>query len=124
MSFNRRNVKNMSFDYSKNGVFQREGRSEEKKNQGKGVQCHEGEDFGHVKANCPTYLKRHKKGMLASWSDDASRGEHDDETTNHVMAFIGRCEFDEESCDDDVLYEELDDSYKKLYVKCEEICHV
>lgn len=62
--------------------------------------------------------------MSATWSDDESEGEHDDEATNHVMAFVRKCESFDELCDDDLSYEELNDSYKQLYVKCEEICEV
>jgi len=41
MSFNKPSVNNMSFDYIKNNGFQHKGRTEEKQNQGKGVQYHE-----------------------------------------------------------------------------------
>jgi len=70
----RPNVKNMSFDISKNNGSQRKGRTDEKPNQGKGIQCHECEGFGHIKSECPTFLKN-KKGMSVSWLDDDSEGE-------------------------------------------------
>jgi len=41
----RPNVKNMSFNISKNNDFQRKARTEEKHNQGKGIQCHGCEGF-------------------------------------------------------------------------------
>jgi len=69
-------------------------------------------------------LRDRKKGMLASWSDDDLGREHNVETANHVMTFTDRCESDEESYVKFVSYEELDDSYKNLYVKCEDICQV
>jgi hypothetical protein len=63
-----------------------------------------------------------KKGLYVPWSDDDSEEEPDDETTKHVTAFTGGCESDEHYSDDDVSYDELADSYKKLYAKIEEIC--
>jgi len=53
-----------------------------------------------------------------------SSNEPDDETTTHVTTFTGRCEFDEDSCDEDVPYEELADSYKELYARSEEVCKI
>jgi hypothetical protein len=61
-------------------------------------------------------------GLYVPWSDDDSEEEHDNETTKHVTAFTGGCEFDEDYNDDDVSYDELADSYIKLYAKIEEIC--
>jgi len=51
-----------------------------------------------------------EKWVFVSWSDDNSEGEPDDETTKHVTAFTGRCEFDEDYSDGDVSYDELVDS--------------
>ncbi|MCI08529.1 gag-protease polyprotein [Trifolium medium] len=45
-------------------------------------------------------------------------GEVDDETANHATSFSGS----EDSCDEEVSYEELADSHKKPYAKSEEIC--
>lgn len=44
------NVKNMSFDISKNNDFQRKVRSEEKANQAKGIQCHGREGFSYIRS--------------------------------------------------------------------------
>ncbi|XP_050895145.1 uncharacterized protein LOC127101741 [Lathyrus oleraceus] len=44
---------------------------------------------------CSTYLKKQKKGLSISWSDDDSKGEPDDETAKHVTTFSGRYESDE-----------------------------
>jgi len=40
------------------------------------------------------------------------------------MAFTWKCEFDDESCDEGLSYEEHAESYKLLYVKCEEVCKI
>ena len=114
----------MSFDNFKNSGSQRKGRTKEKPIQEKGIQCHECEIFGHVRAECPTFLKKQKKGMSTTWSDDELEGAHNDEATNYVMAFTRKCETFDEFCHDDLSYEELADSYKQLYFKCEEICQV
>jgi hypothetical protein len=45
-----------------------------------------------------------------------------DEIAKHVTAFTGRYEFDKDSCDEDVSYEELVASYKELCVRKEEVC--
>lgn len=113
----RPNVKNMSFDIIKNNDFQRKERLEEKPNQGKEIQCHGCECFSHIRSECSTYLKKQKKGLFVSWSDDDSEGE----TPKHVTTFTGRYESDEDSCDEDVSYEELAASYRELYSRSEEV---
>ncbi|XP_050878662.1 uncharacterized protein LOC127082468 [Lathyrus oleraceus] len=80
----RPNVKNMSFDISKNNDSHRKARREENPNQGK--------------------------------------GETDDETAKHVTSFTSRYEYDEDSCAEDVSYEEFSASYKELCVKSKEVC--
>ena len=45
-----------------------------------------------------------------------------EETVKHVAAFIGRCESDEDSCDENVSYKKLASSYEELYAKSIEIC--
>lgn len=45
-------------------------RYEEKNSRYKGVQCHECEGYGHIRTECATFLKKQKKGMIVSWSDD------------------------------------------------------
>ncbi|PNX93845.1 gag-protease polyprotein, partial [Trifolium pratense] len=93
-------------------------------NKGKGVQCHDCEGYGHVQAECPTFLKIQKRGMSPTYSDKDSAGECDDKTSKRVMAFIGKYDSDNESCDEEVSYEELADTYRELYFKSEEICRV
>ncbi|MCI71739.1 gag-protease polyprotein, partial [Trifolium medium] len=57
----RTNVEHISIDISKNISTQRKPRTDEKTNQGKGVQCHECEGYGHIRIECATYLKKQKK---------------------------------------------------------------
>jgi chromosome segregation ATPase len=52
------------------------------------------------------------------------KGGPNDETAEHVAAFTGRYEYDEDSCDEEVTYEELLTSYIELYAKDEEICKI
>ncbi|MCI48534.1 gag-protease polyprotein, partial [Trifolium medium] len=55
----------------------------------KGVQCHECEGYGHIRAECATYLKKQKKSLVVSWYDeDDSEGELENESAKHVTALI------------------------------------
>jgi hypothetical protein len=58
---------------------------EDKSDQGKGVRCYECQGFGHIKIECPTYLKKQKNRMSITWSesDDANEGE----TSNKAKAY-------------------------------------
>ncbi|XP_019155025.1 PREDICTED: uncharacterized protein LOC109151880 [Ipomoea nil] len=49
-------------------------RSREKSNN-KGIKCYECEGFGHVQAECPTYLRRKKSMTATTWSDDEPESE-------------------------------------------------
>ncbi|XP_050920063.1 uncharacterized protein LOC127137667 [Lathyrus oleraceus] len=101
--------------------YKKRTRSEERFNQGKGIQCHGYEGFGHIRAKCPTYLKKQKKGLSVSWSDyDNSESESKDEVVKHVTDLTGRYESDEDSCDEEVSYEEPGASYEELRIKSEE----
>lgn len=87
----RLNVKNIPLDIRNTSNFQRRSRTEERSNKGKGIQCHGCEGFGHVRAECPTYLKKQKKGLFVSWSDeDNSEIESEEETDKHITALTGR----------------------------------
>ncbi|MCI29820.1 gag-protease polyprotein, partial [Trifolium medium] len=56
-------------------------RTDEKANQGKGVQCHECEGYDHIRIECAIYLKKQKKSQAVSWSDeDDSEGEVENES--------------------------------------------
>jgi len=67
----------MLLDINKNSVGKYKVRTEEKQNQGKCVQCHECEGFCDVRAECPTFLKKQKKGMSVSWSDYSEEKQDD-----------------------------------------------
>jgi uncharacterized FlaG/YvyC family protein len=84
------NGQNIRFDISKQPVNLRKTGNEERISRFKEVQCHECEGHGHIRPECPTYLKKQKKGLTASWSDhDNSEEESDDESARHVTALTG-----------------------------------
>lgn len=74
-----------------------------KPNRGKIAQCYECERFGHIKFECPNFLKKLKKGLLITWSDDESEGE----IANKMMAFTGKYDSCSESSDEDISVEGL-----------------
>ncbi|PNX88587.1 retrotransposon-related protein [Trifolium pratense] len=84
-------------------------------------ECHECEGFGHIRTEYATYLKKQKKGLTVSWSDeDDSEGEV--ESAKHINALTGVCTSDTESCDEELTFDELVESYKELCLKSEEVC--
>src|ERR1044072_5551314 len=78
------NVK--KFDNFRNTSFQRKFKDDEKPSRAKGIQCHECEGYGHIKSECPTYLKKQMKGLMVTWSDDDSDDASEDITANMVKA--------------------------------------
>ncbi|KAK2382273.1 hypothetical protein QL285_069821 [Trifolium repens] len=52
------------------------------------------------------------------------KGEPDDETVEHIAAFAGRYESDEDSCDEDITFDELASTYKELLTRYEEMCRI
>lgn len=89
----------------------------------KGVQCYECEGYGYIRTECTTFLKKQKKSLVVSWSnEDNSEGEVENEYAKNVTALTGIYMSDAESCDKELTYEELDISYKELYTKSEDIC--
>lgn len=60
------NVKNISTHIFKNYDAQKN------ENQSIGIQCHECKGFGHIRVECPTYLKKQLKGLSISWFDEGS----------------------------------------------------
>ena len=114
----RPNVRNIPFDIRKGSEYQR--KSEEKPSQSKGIQCHGCEGYGHIKAECPTHLKKQRKGLSVCWSDD-TESEHESESDKDVNALTGRCESDDESSDVEITFDELAKSYRELCIKCERI---
>lgn len=65
----RTNVVDKVLDNFKNISPQHIRKYKDKPNKGKGIQYFECEGFGHMKAECPTFLKKQKKGMSITWSD-------------------------------------------------------
>src|ERR1044072_6753989 len=55
------------FDNARGLGFQRKGKDEERPSSARGLQCHECEGYGHFKSECPTFLKKQKKGMVVTW---------------------------------------------------------
>jgi hypothetical protein len=80
----RQNGQNIIFDINKQQNSVKKTRPEEKNSQNKGVQCHECDGYGHVRTECGTYLKKQKKGLMVSWSDEDS--EREEESDRHVSA--------------------------------------
>ncbi|XP_058771038.1 uncharacterized protein LOC131644531 [Vicia villosa] len=118
----RPNVKNISSDTNRSYDSGRRAKPEEKYNHSKGIQCHGCEGYGHIRAECPTYLKKQKKGLSVSWSDEDSGSDFEEESAKHVTAFTGVCNFDEDSSDDELTFEELAASYRKLCIRSAEVC--
>ena len=83
------NVKNISSDISKSNNVGRRTRSDEKSKEGKGVQCHECDGYGHIRAECGTYLKKQKKSLVATWSDESEIEESQDISNMRVDELIG-----------------------------------
>ncbi|XP_058783024.1 uncharacterized protein LOC131657673 [Vicia villosa] len=90
------NVKNKYLDISRAQDGDKKSNTEEQSNQGKGVQCQECEGYGHIRAGCPTYLKKQRKGLVVSWSEDKS---------------------EKESGGEEFTFEEMLKSYKELFLK-------
>ena len=98
-------------------------RSDENNNLYKGVQCHECEGYGHIRPECATFLKKQKKNLTVSWSkDDESEKDMKNEFTKHVVALTERVTSDDESCDEDLVYDELVVTYKKLNDRNTDTC--
>ncbi|MCH79439.1 gag-protease polyprotein [Trifolium medium] len=109
---------NIRFNISKqqtNQGAQGRPRVEDQPGQFRSVQCFECEGHGHTRPECPTYLKRQKKGLAVTWSDDESEGEMENEVANHVTALSGICKSDSETCNDEVSYGELLEQYNRMH---------
>ena len=110
----RSDVKNKSFSINKNQDLGRRDRPEENTNQGKGVQCHECEDFGHIRSECLTYLINKKKGLSVSWSEKDSESDPEEEASKQVTSLTGICDSDDGSDYEEISFKELAASYKDL----------
>lgn len=88
-------------------------------NGGKGTQCFECGGYGHIRSECPNFLRRPKKGLNITWSDSESECEKD--VSNVVMAYPERYEFEYEFIYEE-LTKELIATYKLVLTKWEESC--
>lgn len=114
------NNKNSNFDSSKDSDSSRKTKSDDK---GKGIQCHGCEGFGHIKAECPTYLKKQKKGLAVTWSDgESSESDSDEESAKLVTALTSVCGSDSDSSEEEVTFDELSSSYRELCIRSAEVC--
>jgi len=97
----------------------------EKRNQFKGIQCHECDGYGHIRTECATFLKKQKKKLAVSWSDgDQSEEEGKIEQGKHVAALTRRVTSDAKTYDEELTYDKLATSYEDLYVRSAEICNL
>ena len=90
----RSNVKNISSNISRSYDSSRRTKSEEKGNQSRGIQCHGCEGYGNIRAECPTSLKKQKKGMIVTWSDHDSESNSEEESAKLVTALTDICNSD------------------------------
>ncbi|KAK2444948.1 putative mitochondrial protein [Trifolium repens] len=131
----RQNGQNIRFDINKQQNNVKKARPEEKSGPVKELQCHECEGYGHVRTECATFLKKQKKGLFVSWSDEDS--EEGEESARHVSAMTGVCDTVADSDDDvEVVYEEHSDDeendtyeellglYNDLLVRYKEVCRI
>ncbi|GAU48358.1 hypothetical protein TSUD_282610 [Trifolium subterraneum] len=119
-------AKNNASDIMRSIDAQKRSKGDEKPTVNKGIQCHECEGYGHIRTECGTYLRKQKKSLVASWSDEEeSEGEKEFEAAKHVRFLTGIVESDTESCDEELTFEELATTYKELCLvsvdKCREI---
>src|ERR1044072_7638674 len=98
------NVKNISPDTSRTYDSNKREKPEEKGNQSKGIQCHGCEGYGQIRAECPTYLKKQKKGMSITWSDGDSSSDSEEESAKLVTSLSGICNSDNDSSDEEVTF--------------------
>jgi hypothetical protein len=79
------NVPNIRFDISKPVNNFRRTKTDDKVEQSKGVKCHEFEGFGHIRTECGTFLKRQKKSMTATWSEEDESEEEVEERKRRFL---------------------------------------
>ena len=113
-------VRNIPFDIRKGSEYQK--KSDEKPSHSKGIQCHGCEGYGHIIAECPTHLKKQRKGLSVCRSDD-TESEQESDSDRDVNALTGRFESAEDSSDTDseITFDELATSYRELCIKSEKI---
>jgi len=102
------NGQNIRFNTDKQQSNPRNDRTDEKNNCYKGVHFHECKGYGHIRTECATFLKKQRKGMIVSWSDDEEAyGDVESDTAKRVTAMSGRVESESESGDEDPYYEKV-----------------
>ncbi|KAK2457508.1 putative mitochondrial protein [Trifolium repens] len=114
------NGQNIRFNINTQADKFKRGKSDEKQAPSKGVQCHECEGYGHIRTECATFLKKQKKSMTVTWSDEDD-SEEDNESAKCVTALAGVSASDVESVDEGLSYDDLLASYRDLYEKDLEI---
>ncbi|PNX69358.1 gag-protease polyprotein, partial [Trifolium pratense] len=88
----RANGINFIQDANRSVGTQRKTKPDEKTSQSKDIQCHECEGYGHIRAACPNYLKKQKKSLTVSWSnDEVSDNEGDVESAKQTTALTSIC---------------------------------
>ncbi|XP_058741244.1 uncharacterized protein LOC131613606 [Vicia villosa] len=110
-----RQFNNKSYDSSRRYKF------EEKTNQGKWIQYHGCEGYGHIRTECPTFLKEQKKGLSVTWSNGDFESESQEETAKHITVLTSVCASDDDSNEDELTFDELAASYKDLCVRSAEV---
>ena len=60
--------------------------------------------------------------MPVTWSDCDSESNSEEESSKLVTALVGICNSDSDSSDEEVTFEELVESYKKLCIRSAEVC--
>jgi len=118
------NGQNIRYNIRKQQVDVNNVETNEKRNQFKGIQCHECDGYGHIRTECANFLKKQKKSLAVSWSDGDDLEEGNIEQGKHVVALTGRVTFDTESCDEKLTYDKLATSYEDLYVRSSEVCNL
>ncbi|KAK2437534.1 hypothetical protein QL285_022413 [Trifolium repens] len=86
-----------------------------------------GKQFNKVLQNMDRKPRPNVENMSFNISKNSNlqrKGEPDDETVEHIAAFTGRYESDEDSCDEDITFDELASTYKELLTRYEEMCRI
>jgi len=82
----------------------------------KEVQCRECEGFGHIETGCSTFYNKQKKSVDDAWPKvNGSERMSEGMSIRKVTALTGRVYSDNESCDEELEYDDLATSYKDLY---------
>ncbi|GAU50939.1 hypothetical protein TSUD_411360 [Trifolium subterraneum] len=105
----RQNARHLATDMSRSIGNSRKTKIDEKPAQSKGLQCHECEGYGHIRTKCGTYLKKQKKSLNVTWSDeDGSEEEGESEVVKHVTVLTGIKKVNSLTSDLDAANEEID----------------